>query len=144
MGRVTSQPRRGSPRWPLAISVLAAALALIVGSQPVAHLTHFAGVRHVVCEHGELIHLGDDEGAAAEPQSAPQSGVSARSGGGARSGHNHCAFAAREPTVHASLTPPAGTSFVGPIEKTMLPVVVVADRRAVWRFAPKTSPPALA
>ena len=144
MARVKSQSHRGSPRWPWAISVLVTTLALVVASAPLAHLAHFAEARHVVCEHGELIHVEEDEGSGAEPQSAPEPGVSARPGGTTRHGHTHCALAARGRSAHTVPTLAVGTGIVGPIAKTVVVVVTLAERRDVLRFAPKTSPPALA
>jgi hypothetical protein len=142
MGRAKQRPRKGSP-WTWAISVLVAAAALLVGSEPTARLAHFAGERHVVCEHGELIHVEKSEADPSEPRSTHE-GVAARPGGSTQSGHTHCALATRGRTTYTSLTPPSVASFTGPIGTTVAVAITVVEPRTVWWFAPKTSPPSLA
>lgn len=111
-----------------------------------AELVHFALVQHVVCaDHGELVHES------AAPHAAPQATAerSDKSGPAVHADavahdHEHCSFAAtsREalalPPAHAVLTLASATSS----EPIRAFSTAAAPGEALFRLAPKTSPPA--
>ena len=136
----------GLPLWVRTFSILVASLVLAV-SGATSQLVSFAGGHHVVCEHGELIHVDPDDHVLAAPEQAPDLGVSARPGSAGRVGysHVHCALAARARSASVVVAPmPSTTVAASPVVMAEVVATVGAERRAVWQFAPKTSPPASA
>ncbi len=115
-------------------------------SGQLAGVAHMALVRHVTCpEHGELLHAGDDEtpspptpadGAAASFAALTEDSESSH-------GHDHCAVAIQR---RAETMPVSRVK----VAHTVTRVTEAAKERAapamplgaIYRLAPKSSPPA--
>lgn len=117
--------------------------ALLVASQASAWF-HAVAITHVAClEHGEAVH---GRAVPAEEARAPRAAdtTTLRADLAAVAGHDHCGNAALLRWRDVALTAPlALTSFV-PVARsaTFADAPTVAPGAAVYRFAPKTSPPA--
>jgi hypothetical protein len=119
--------------------------AILVASQTAAWL-HASAVTHVTCaEHGEALHAATP---AAIPEDAPAPAtvvatVATGDQADTLAAHEHCASGALLRWRALTVTPPAHAVFVPPVVtalpfQTGPPAVVTA---AVYRLAPKTSPP---
>jgi hypothetical protein len=131
-----------------ALLVLCAAFSVLAPAQ----LLHYALVQHVVCaDHGELVHAAvshEAHAAAAEaapPEAEPKQGQGpALHADAFAHDHEHCAFAA---TPREGLTLPPSHAVVT-IDAAACSTLLAALRtdagisEALFRLAPKTSPPA--
>ena len=117
--------------------------AVLVASQASAWF-HAVAISHVAClEHGEAVHrrvLPSDEAQAV--RSGTTSTLSADLT--TVSGHDHCANAALLRWRDVALTAPTALSVLTPVGQTATFAVALsaAPASAVYRLAPKTSPPA--
>ena len=140
--RRTCRPASGAPsRVHAALTALAFVLASLFG------IVHEATTRHVRCaQHGELM----DSGAAGVRPERPERGelrapaVPAGSGSQVAShGHEHCAL--DSVTRAARILSSASALVAAPVTVSRLVVAalppVAARDRALYRTAPKTSPP---
>jgi hypothetical protein len=132
---------------PAARRYLAGALALFALLGQFANLAHLAVAQHAVCpEHGELVH-SDQPGRRNPLVSLTESLTTAlRPSGEAASkhSHDHCGIATQRREA-LLLAPPSA-------ERVRLPAALATDwlperqprfaGQAVFRFAPKCSPPA--
>lgn len=115
-------------------------------------LVHLGLVRHVICaEHGELIHADDVDHSPATPAQAVSPATTARttsaSGrheGSAYHGHEHCLMAAhrRERAVPSNNGWFSFVSEPPPSDTTESSAVPRPAPVAIYRLAPKSSPPA--
>src|SRR3982751_2074548 len=117
--------------------------AVLVVSQASAWF-HAVAISHVAClEHGEAIHglvLPAEEAIAA--RAGDQTTARADLAGAA--GHDHCANAALLRWRDVALTAPVALPGLAPAARSsaFAAATVVANAAAVYRLAPKTSPPA--
>jgi hypothetical protein len=130
---LSSSPRR----------VLALGLAVTCLMAPLASLSHLATHAHIRCqEHGEL----EDVPSTAHPLEILHEQASIEDGGAPdpRKGHDHCIFGTH--ARHSQATDSAPTQGVTAalvsrpafVQRPICPAPLLA----VYRFAPKTSPPA--
>jgi hypothetical protein len=134
-----------SRRWTAWIASLT---ILVVAWAPLLGTLHQALVRHVVCEHGDLIEP-DEQGhhealILTTRDSSDSSSASIESGAGASShDHTHCSMG----TVGRSVATLSTRSMVGALLAEDRPVSLAARDanpvRSVLSSAPKTSPPAI-
>lgn len=129
--------------------MMRAALALFAALSVLApaQLMHFALVQHVVCsDHGELVHQSASHEAHAERADAGQEqgqGPALHADAGAHD-HEHCAFAATTREALA-LPPPHAVVTIGATARSAQLTAITSDALccdALFRLAPKTSPPA--
>jgi hypothetical protein len=116
--------------------------AVLVASQTAAWL-HAAAVAHVTCaEHGEAVHAVSRP-AAARATAAVTATVVAADPLATLSAHEHCASEALLRWRALSIAPPAASVVLPPVGLApRLPVgPPAASASAVYRTAPKTSPP---
>ena len=125
-----SMHARASYRFAVAVTAIGLVLAVQIGGA-----AHEASVRHVTCaQHGEMLEVPD-----ADPVPAGETRlVRAGSGGG----HDHCAVvsALRQHGVTSSTATIATVT----VMIAEAPAMVIATRHAdhaLYRLAPKTSPP---
>jgi len=116
--------------------------AVLVVSQASAWF-HAVAITHVAClEHGEAIHR---RVLPAEDVRAPRSDGSGalRADLAAVAGHDHCANAALLRWRDVALTAPVALSAFAPVAQSaaFADAPSVAPAAAVYRLAPKTSPP---
>jgi hypothetical protein len=117
--------------------------ALLVASQASAWF-HAVAITHVAClEHGEAIH---GRAMPAEEAQAPRAADTStlRADLAAVSGHDHCGNAALLRWRDVALTPLAALADLMPAARStaFADPLTVAPGAAVYRLAPKTSPPA--
>jgi hypothetical protein len=142
---VTSSRRAGWAAWVASLTILVVAWAPLLGT------LHQALVRHVICEHGDLIEpdeLGTRPARHANETTAPHqsdadSGPSVASGTGASlHEHSHCSVG----TLARSVATMATSSGTGALMAEGRAVSLAARDanpvRSVLSGAPKTSPPA--
>lgn len=121
----------------------AAALLLLLGQ--LASYEHLLTVRHEVCaEHGELIDV--HQGPAAEGSQSASSGGQFTRSSRPEVGHQHehCALAPHRRESSAALQPRATVCAAPPplvSRLTSAPLPLQTARQAVYRLAPKNSPP---
>jgi hypothetical protein len=113
----------------------ALALATLCLLAQLSSLAHVAAVSHVTCaEHGEQVH--------ATPQTSPHAANSVHTTTeSATDGHDHCAIAALRTTP---ATVSAATTSITTVSSPALPVaggLFPVTQVALFRLAPKTSPP---
>jgi hypothetical protein len=109
------------------------AIALVLVAQ-IGGAAHEASVRHVACAHGELIEAPDID--------ASPSDESRLVAAGGRADHDHCAISAALRSHGTSATPAAAiTAAVVVATVTASEPVATPTTRALYRIAPKTSPP---
>lgn len=138
--RIQSSYRRRVTR---AVLALFAALSVLAP----AELMHFGLVQHVVCaDHGELVHESASHEAHAEQENAGQrqgQGPALHAAAVAHD-HEHCTFAAT--TREALALPPShAVVTIGAIACSARLTGFTTDAlccEALFRLAPKTSPPA--
>jgi hypothetical protein len=117
--------------------------AVLVVSQASAWF-HAVAISHVAClEHGEAIHgrvLPAEEAIAARAGDQ----TTARPDLAGAAGHDHCANAALLRWRDVALTAPVALSGLAPVARSSAFAAApgVAPAAAVYRLAPKTSPPA--
>ena len=117
--------------------------AVLVASQASAWF-HAVGITHVAClEHGEAVHgrvlpAEDVQAAHAGDQGTLRADLATAAG------HDHCANAALLRWRDVALTAPVALSAFAPAAGSAAFAAVhsVAPASAVYRLAPKTSPPA--
>ncbi len=144
MQRLTEAfPLRGVARRYLLASI--AWLVLVTQASSFAHLLL---VRHAVCpQHGELVHVGEDEGPpsvdSALPSEQDSGGSAIRAGHGATEEHVHCLLA-----MHRRQTPvvPRSAFTIAPARVAEIRVLTLGSSPrpalvALFSLAPKTSPP---
>jgi hypothetical protein len=143
--RPRSLGRAGWGAWVASLTIVIVAWAPLLGT------LHRAFVRHVVCEHGDLIEP-DERGAhpvhpspaATFAQPAGDNADAAVTRGGGRSvhGHDHCTVG----TLARSVAPLATSSPAGALLAEGRAVSLAARDanpvRSILSSAPKTSPPA--
>ncbi|MCA9667138.1 MAG: hypothetical protein KC503_16180 [Myxococcales bacterium] len=115
---------------------------LLVGSQ-LAGLAHRAFVEHRRCaEHGKLVHADDGHDAAGpRADRADHARLAERPSASAEHEHDHCQLTApARATVTRAAPKLARTE--PPSRAQAPPVVAPLAQLALWRRAPKTSPPA--
>jgi hypothetical protein len=134
-------------------SPLTAALALLCLFAQVWSGVHAAAVPHERCaEHGEVVHAGE-HGRGPEAFDAPLAdelpGAAAAVADGepraaAEDEHDHCCVVSTR--RQADTVPEVAAASRPPVELThgALSAGVIADARALYRVAPKASPPSLA
>lgn len=120
--------------------LLAAVTALAFVVAGLAGRSHEAAVSHVRCEHGELTHAVESGARDRAPGSSAS--VLVERSGAIVHGHEHCELAYAHPAIA-----PLGVYAPKPVTVAVAtaPRViasVVAPRAAIYRTAPKTSPPA--
>jgi hypothetical protein len=116
---------------------LAATAVIVLLLAQLGSLLHHAAVRHVRCDHGELV-----EAPSLAKHSLEDSQLVAVEDGDATGADEHCAFASALGTA-PRLAPPNVTTAIAPF---VVDAVFTLDRLvtpvALYRTAPKTSPPA--
>jgi hypothetical protein len=129
--------------WGFALAAVAMSLAAAVALGPSAKYAHFARVEHAVCaEHGELVHVESTgtrvhAGHTAAPHVDP-----APNAEGGEHEHRHCGLATQERPHGARAADCAHAGDPAADEDATRSVVRDAvPRRALYRLAPKTSPP---
>jgi hypothetical protein len=104
---------------------------------------HAAAISHVAClEHGEAMHAVSAGGmSAARRNDVGQVGI--RADLATAAGHDHCANAALLRWRDVALTAPSTLAplVIAPRSLTVAPAGDAAHGAAVYRLAPKTSPP---
>jgi hypothetical protein len=122
-----------------------AAMATIIAVAPVLGSLHRAFVHHVVCEHGDLIELPDEQQAMSGSAQADESGRAATIGQEAVASvhqHDHCAVGA---LARSAASAPAGERlFQRLLSQKCRFLTSESDRRcaqSILSLAPKTSPP---
>jgi len=141
--RRTCRPASGAPsRVHAALTALAFVLASLFG------IVHEATTQHVRCaQHGELVDSGAAGVRAERLERGELRGPAMRAGAGSRvasHGHEHCALASVTRAARVLSSAPALVVVPVAVSRLVvaaLPPVAVADR-ALYRTAPKTSPPA--
>src|SRR4029078_9866797 len=119
----------------------------LVASQASAWF-HAVAISHVAClEHGEAMDGGAAPGPRAAEGAAPDdegTQLAIRADLPTVAGHDHCANAALLRWRDVALTAPTALSVLTPVVQTATFAVAVsaAPASAVYRLAPKTSPPA--
>jgi hypothetical protein len=130
-----SMARRGWAAWIASITIVIIAWAPLLGT------LHQALVRHVVCEHGDLIELSPAPAAATHASESAGPAVGAGDGR-ATHGHDHCSVGTLAKNVATVIT----SSSLGALLTLDRPVSLAARDanpvRSVLSNAPKTSPPA--
>ena len=121
-----------------ALPALFAVLVLVIGQ--LSALAHAAATRHIRCsEHGEELETARLADALHDCDDTHLVGVSGASGE-----HADCPIAR---TLHASAAPTSPVIALAVVESATAtvaaPVAADVDGHAVYRLAPKTSPPAL-
>jgi hypothetical protein len=119
---------------PALARLVALGVAVACFAAPLASLSHLAAHPHVRCqEHGELEDVPSsahplEDGAAPDP----------------RTGHDHCVFGthARHSQATSSVAIQGVPASLGSRPVFVQPPIHQAPLFAVYRFAPKTSPPA--
>jgi hypothetical protein len=134
------------------LRTLASALALLTLLSPLLGALHDGTVAHVTCaEHGELVEAGSAERqrAASSPHQHQASGVllsESDSRGGQRFGehHEHCIVAAQSRVrATAASTRAASVALVArAVASSEVPQAPALHPQAIYRLAPKSSPPA--
>ena len=139
------------PRLAVPARACAAGLALLAALGPLLGLAHAEAVRHATCaEHGELIEaasasaeIGHDHDGLPEDAASAQTD---RGVAGKGHQHDHCALAqhsrdrAAQPQPTAPSAPACGAQGCTGLDETELRLA----RAALYRLAPKGSPPAQA
>jgi len=142
--RPTSLRRAGWAAWIASLTIFVVVLAPFLGT------LHQALVRHVVCEHGDLIEP-DERGAHATPateltyQADAHGGPAVASGtsGPSNHGHSHCTVGTLARSVAAlAQSSPAG-ALLAEGRAVSLAARDANPVRSVLSSAPKTSPPAM-
>lgn len=139
--RRTCRPPSGAPRRVhAALTALAFVLASLFG------IVHESTTRHVLCaQHGELVDSGVAGSRAERPERVEPRTSAMRAGAGfGFAAHEHCVLASVSRAARVLCAAPALVA--APVAATR-PVVaalppVAARDRALYRTAPKTSPPA--
>jgi hypothetical protein len=118
-------------------------LALLLAASQASAWFHAAAISHVAClEHGEAVHRpAVRDGAARAPDRGAQAGL--RADLAAADGHDHCANAALLRWRDVALTAPTALAPLAPPSGLLTPAAWCDGARgaAVYRLAPKTSPP---
>jgi hypothetical protein len=128
--KLMSMHVRASYRLAVAVTAIGLVLAVQIGGA-----AHEASVRHVACaQHGEMLEAPD-----VDPVPAGETRLVRAGGGG---GHDHCAVsgALRQHGVTSSTAAIATVAVV----VTETPAMAIETRHAdlaLYRLAPKTSPP---
>jgi hypothetical protein len=135
---------RTEPWYRRRARALLALLALLSVLAP-AELLHFVLVQHVVCaEHGELVHeSGVAHAAPAEGGGASGQGPGLHADAVAHD-HEHCGVAAASREALALPPAPAVAAISAATSDALLSASrsAVSGSEALFRLAPKTSPPA--
>jgi hypothetical protein len=124
---------RSSLTRALALSLAACTLATQLAAN-----VHLAAVRHAVCEHGDLVEVGE-----ARPHGTDRATAIASDSTASAREHEHCPFT----PAHQRAVSNRVATFVGvaPITAARAPQLAPATRGAaiaIWLIAPKSSPPA--
>jgi hypothetical protein len=132
-------------RWLGSWWAILVTLGLLIAQGPM--LAHLLIVRHVTCEHGELIegsgHAARHEPAAAATSDADEARDRVTPGSGGESGHDHCdALALRHCPTEVGLV--IGPALLLEIEERAS-LGASAEQRPVplLSLAPKSSPPSI-
>lgn len=143
--RVTSTRRAGWAAWVASLTIFVVAWAPLLGT------LHQALVRHVICEHGDLIEpdeLSTRQAHHANETTAPHlsdvdSGPSVASGKGASlHEHSHCTVGTLARSVATVATSPGAGALMAEGRAVSLAARDANPVRSVLSGAPKTSPPA--
>jgi hypothetical protein len=118
-------------------------LAVVLVVSQASAWFHAVAISHVACaEHGEAIHGGATSDASVRAVRAGETG-SVNADGATAAGHAHCANAALLRWRDVALTAPAAIAALVPDARSTVssrPQQPASDA-AVYRLAPKTSPP---
>jgi hypothetical protein len=125
---------------------VASFLVLIVACAPLLGTIHQALVRHVVCEHGDLIEPDDRaphaDHAVAALHGAESSRTSVTAGNGPASHeHSHCSVGTLAKNVATVATSSAACALLDEDRPVSLAARDANPARSVLSTAPKTSPP---
>jgi hypothetical protein len=125
---------------------LVAGVALLTAAGPLLDAMHLAAVRHVTCpEDGELIEASlDHTGDAAHEDGATGVIFAERHGTGTlRAAHDHCAVALQARAGSRASAHRAAVRTAAAVTRNEVPPQLLVLRTlAIYRLAPKASPPA--
>ncbi len=126
---------------PMVPRLFAGALALALALGQVAAAAHFALVRHATClDHGLAVHVGAESGHAHHPKTSSPAWVEGDDS--SDHGHEHCAVAAVRRDAPAEVGAPRSATLCARGPLAAMPERAGAPGSdAVWRLAPKQSPP---